>query len=52
MTIDRDRKTWLILATGSAALALASILVTHRLGLQPCHLCLSLIHISEPTRPY
>lgn len=40
MTIDRDRKTWLILAAGSAALALASILVTHWLGLQPCHLCI------------
>ena len=40
MTIARDRKTWLVLATGSAALALASILVTHWLGLQPCHLCI------------
>lgn len=40
MTIDRVRKTWLILATGSATLAVASILVTHWLGLQPCHLCI------------
>lgn len=40
MRIDRVRKTWLILATGSAALAVASILVTHWLGLQPCHLCI------------
>ena len=40
MMIARDHKTWLILATGSAALALASILVTHWLGLQPCHLCI------------
>ncbi|MGB8146660.1 MAG: disulfide bond formation protein B [Chromatiaceae bacterium] len=40
MTVDRVRKTWLILATGSATLAVASILVTHWLGLQPCHLCI------------
>ncbi|MFZ1538523.1 MAG: disulfide bond formation protein B [Chromatiaceae bacterium] len=40
MASDRDRHTWLILATGSGALALASVALTHWLGLQPCHLCI------------
>ncbi|MGB7552526.1 MAG: disulfide bond formation protein B [Chromatiaceae bacterium] len=40
MKIRRDRKIWLFLTTGSAAPALASMVMTHWLGLQPCHWCI------------
>lgn len=40
MRSERHRTTWLILAAGSAALALGSIVLTQWLGLQPCHLCI------------
>ncbi|MCF7991230.1 MAG: disulfide bond formation protein B [Thiohalocapsa sp.] len=34
------RRLWLLIAGASAALALASILLTEWLALQPCHLCI------------
>jgi protein dithiol:quinone oxidoreductase len=37
---DSDRIILLILAIGSGTLALASVVLTHWLGLQPCHLCI------------
>lgn len=40
MAKDRDRNIWLVVALGSGALALASIVLTSWLGLQPCHLCI------------
>lgn len=40
MTIPSNRTWWLVIAGGSAALALASILLTEWLTLQPCHLCI------------
>ncbi|MGD8206992.1 MAG: disulfide bond formation protein B [Thiohalocapsa sp.] len=40
MILDSNRGLWLILATVSAALALASIVLTLWLQLQPCHLCI------------
>ncbi len=37
---ELHRTTWLLLAAGSGALALASIGLTQWLDLQPCHLCI------------
>jgi disulfide bond formation protein DsbB len=40
MTLPATRAWWLLIAGGSALLALASILLTAWLALQPCHLCI------------
>jgi disulfide bond formation protein DsbB len=40
MTITSTRNLWLLLAAASAGLALASIVLTEWLALQPCHLCI------------
>ncbi len=40
MFLTSNRWPWLLIAAGSAALALASILLTEWLALQPCHLCI------------
>ncbi|MBK5939238.1 disulfide bond formation protein B [Halochromatium roseum] len=40
MTLPATRTWWLLIAGGSALLALASILLTEWLALQPCHLCI------------
>jgi disulfide bond formation protein DsbB len=40
MTMPSNRAGWLLIAGASAALALASILLTEWLALQPCHLCI------------
>lgn len=40
MPLITPRQLWLLIAVGSAALALASILLTEWLALAPCHLCI------------
>jgi protein dithiol:quinone oxidoreductase len=40
MALITHRRLWLLIAVGSAALALASILLTEWLALAPCHLCI------------
>ncbi|WP_462330660.1 disulfide bond formation protein B [Thiohalocapsa halophila] len=40
MAVITHRRLWLLIAGGSAALALASILLTEWLALAPCHLCI------------
>jgi protein dithiol:quinone oxidoreductase len=40
MALITHRQVWLLIAVGSAALALASILLTEWLALAPCHLCI------------
>ncbi|MBK5932257.1 disulfide bond formation protein B [Halochromatium salexigens] len=40
MALLTQRRLWLLIAGASAALALASILITEGLALQPCHLCI------------
>ena len=40
MTITSTRSLWMLIAAASAGLALASILLTEWLTLQPCHLCI------------
>jgi disulfide bond formation protein DsbB len=40
MRLPSSRTWWLLIAGGSALLALASILLTEWLALQPCHLCI------------
>ncbi|KAA6182227.1 disulfide bond formation protein B [Thiohalocapsa marina] len=40
MTINAPRSLWMLIATASAGLALASIVLTEWLALQPCHLCI------------
>lgn len=40
MTIASTRNLWMLIAAASAGLALASILLTEWLALQPCHLCI------------
>jgi len=40
MAVITHRRFWLLIAGGSAALALASILLTEWLALAPCHLCI------------
>ena len=40
MFLTSNRWPWLLIAAGGAALALASILLTEWLALQPCHLCI------------
>lgn len=40
MTIAPTRSLWMLIAATSAGLALASILLTEWLALQPCHLCI------------
>ncbi len=40
MALNTHHRPWLVIAGASAALALASILLTEWLTLQPCHLCI------------
>jgi len=40
MALLTHHRLWLLIASASAALALASILITEGLALQPCHLCI------------
>lgn len=40
MTIPSTRSLWMLIAAASTGLALASIVLTEWLALQPCHLCI------------